>query len=79
MPTANYTKKICCTQFPGALPSLRKKNKGWCVTLYIKKLSILRQNKNYGNSNISPCKNIIIKKNTLKETKILQDIIITLL
>jgi hypothetical protein len=24
--------------------------------------SILRQNKNYGNSNISPCKNIIFKK-----------------
>jgi hypothetical protein len=42
--------------------------------------SILRQKKNYGNSNISPCKNIIFfKKNPLKETKILQDIIITLL
>jgi hypothetical protein len=26
--------------------------------------SILRQNKNYGNSNISPCKNIIIKKDS---------------
>jgi hypothetical protein len=37
--------------------------------------SILRQKKNYGNSNISPCKNIIFKKNPLKETKILQDII----
>jgi len=39
--------------------------------------SILRrQKKNYGNSNISPCKNIIFKKKTpLKETKILQDII----
>jgi hypothetical protein len=39
------------------------------------------QKNNYGNSNISPCKNIIIKKkkkNPLKETKILQDIIITL-
>jgi hypothetical protein len=32
--------------------------------------SILRQKKkNYGNSNISPCKNIIIKKNPLRETK----------
>jgi len=30
--------------------------------------------KNYGNSNISPCKNIIFKKSP-KETKILQDII----
>jgi hypothetical protein len=36
--------------------------------------SILRQKKNYGNSNISQCKNIIFK-NHLKETKILQDII----
>jgi len=35
------------------------------------KKSILRQKKkNYGNSNISPCKNIIFfKKNPLKETK----------
>ncbi len=42
--------------------------------------SILRQKKNYGNSNISPCKNITnLQKNPLKETKILQDIIITLL
>jgi hypothetical protein len=37
--------------------------------------SILRQKKNYGNLNISPCKIIIFKKNPLKETKILQDII----
>ncbi len=37
--------------------------------------SILRQKKNYGNSNISPCQNIILKKNPLKESKILQDII----
>jgi hypothetical protein len=54
-------------------------NKGWVTrrpcpfTL----ISILRQKKNSENSNISPCKNII-SKNTLKETKILQDIIITL-
>jgi hypothetical protein len=41
--------------------------------------SILMQNKNYENSNISPCKNINLQKNALKETKILQDIIITLL
>jgi hypothetical protein len=27
--------------------------------------SILRQKKNYGNSNISPCKNVIFKKNPL--------------
>jgi len=33
--------------------------------------SILRQKKNYRNSNISPCKNIIFKKKTLylKEAK----------
>jgi hypothetical protein len=31
--------------------------------------------KNYGNSHISPCKNIIFKKNSPKETKILPDII----
>jgi hypothetical protein len=37
--------------------------------------SILRQKKNCGNSNISPYKNIILKKNPAKETKILQDII----
>ncbi len=37
--------------------------------------SILRKKKNYGNSNISPCKNIIFKKSFKKETKTLQDII----
>jgi hypothetical protein len=35
--------------------------------------SILRQKKNYENSNILPCKNII-SKNPQKETRILQDI-----
>ncbi len=39
--------------------------------------SILRQKKNYGISSISPCKYIILKKNPLKGTKILQ-VIITL-
>jgi len=34
----------------------------------------LRQKKNYENSNISPCQNIILK-NPLKETQILQAII----
>jgi hypothetical protein len=49
-------------------------NKG-CVTLAmpITLKSILRQKENYGNSNISPRKNIILK-NPLKETKILQNI-----
>jgi hypothetical protein len=51
-------------------PSLR------CVimTLPFTWKNILRQKKNYGNSNISPCNNIIFKKNPLKETKLLQDI-----
>jgi hypothetical protein len=34
------------------------------LAIYIKK--ILRQKKNYGNSNISPCKNIVFKKSSLK-------------
>jgi hypothetical protein len=44
------------------------------LAIYIKK-SILRPKKNNENSNISPCKNITLKKNPLRETKILQDII----
>jgi hypothetical protein len=47
------------------------------LAIYIKR-GILRQKKNYGNSNISPCKNIIFQKTPLKESKIFQDIIITL-
>jgi hypothetical protein len=43
----------------------------------IKKL-ILRQKKSYGNSNTSPCKNIIFDQILEKETKILQGSIITL-
>jgi hypothetical protein len=41
--------------------------------------NILKPKNNYGNSNISPWKNIILKKNHLKETKFLQDITILLL
>jgi hypothetical protein len=37
------------------------------LSIYIKK--ILGKKKNYENSNISPCKNIIFKKNPPKETK----------
>jgi hypothetical protein len=36
--------------------------------------SILVQKKNYGNSNISPCKKYNLQKNPLEETKIFQDI-----
>jgi hypothetical protein len=54
------------------------KNKGvsHCVALPLILKSILMQKKNYGNSNIAPCKNIInLQKKHLKETKILQDIL----
>jgi hypothetical protein len=38
--------------------------------------TILMQKKNYGNSNISPCKAISFPKNSSKrKTKILQDIV----
>jgi len=36
--------------------------------------NILRKKKNDGNSNISPCKNIIFKKYSKKKTKILQEL-----
>jgi hypothetical protein len=42
--------------------------------IYIK--SILRQKTNYKNSSISPRKKYNLKKNPLKEARILQDIII---
>jgi hypothetical protein len=60
----------------GGWPLWLQKEQGMCgLAIYIKTLS-LRQKKKYGNSNISPSKNIIFKKkNPLKETKILQDII----
>jgi hypothetical protein len=45
------------------------------VALPVTFKSILRQNKNYGNSNISPMQKYNLRKNPLKETKILQDII----
>ncbi len=52
-----------------------KENVCHIVALPFTLKSILRQMKNDGNSNISPCQNIIFKKIPLKETKILQDII----
>jgi hypothetical protein len=42
------------------------------LSIYIKSY-LKAKKKNYRNSNISPCKNIIFKQNHLKETKILQD------
>jgi hypothetical protein len=57
-----------------AITTLHYENKGFgthCgLAIYIKK-SILRQKKNYGNSNISPCENYDLQKHPLKETKIL--------
>ncbi len=41
--------------------------------------SIIRQKKNYGNSNISPCNKYNLQKNPLKETKLRQDILTLLL
>jgi hypothetical protein len=54
-----------------------KTKQGVChtVALPFTLKSIFRQKKNDGNSNISPCKNIIFKKSYKKEIKILQDII----
>jgi hypothetical protein len=49
------------------------------LAIFTLKNIILRHKKNYENSNISPCKKIYSSKNPLKETKILQDIIRTLL
>jgi hypothetical protein len=58
------------------LHTMLKKTRGvsHCGLANYFKKSILRQRKNYGNSNNSPCKNIIFK-NPPKETKILRDII----
>jgi hypothetical protein len=48
-----------------------KTNKG-CVTLsplpFTLKI-VLREKKNYGNSNVSPCKNIIFKKSSKRNKK----------
>jgi hypothetical protein len=69
------------TQFSGQSSPTSKKEEfsGHPFTLK----SILRQKKKnfFGSSNISPCQNIIFQKTILykKPTKILQDIIVTLL
>jgi hypothetical protein len=50
----------------GNLNVTNNTNKG-CVTLgpcHLHEKGSLRQKKNYGNSNISPCKNIIFKKSS---------------
>jgi len=55
----------------------KKDKEGVChiVALPFTLKSILRQKKNYGNSIISPCQNMIFNKSSKKKTKILQDII----
>ncbi len=39
------------------------------LAIYIKKVSLKKGKKNYGNSNISPCKNIIFKKSSKRNQK----------
>jgi hypothetical protein len=48
-----------------------KRNQGYfhTVALPFTLKSILRQKKNYGNPNISPCKNIMFKKSSKKKPK----------
>jgi hypothetical protein len=67
--------KMGSTWFGGS--QCEKQNKGvyHIVALPFTLKSILMQKKNYGNPNISACKNTIFKKNHQKETKIFQDII----
>jgi hypothetical protein len=65
----------CKSIWGGGLADITRGHVNYTVALPFTLKSILRQKKNDGNSNISPCKNIIFKKNPLKETKILQDII----
>jgi hypothetical protein len=52
---------------------VNQKQQGVCqncgLAIYIKKYFFPAKKKNYENSNISPCKNIIFQKNPLKETK----------
>jgi hypothetical protein len=70
----------------GPLPYMKQGGVSHSVAfaIYIKKCILRRQKKkNYGNSNIiSPCQNYIIfkkkKKSSKKQTKIFEDIIITL-
>jgi len=61
----------CCQRL---LCSINKQGVSHCsLAIYIKKY-LKAKRKHYGNSNISPCKNIIFKKSS-EETKVLQDIV----
>jgi len=46
----------------------KSKGLGFRVTCHFTFKNILRQKKNYGNSNISSCKNTIFKKSSKKKT-----------
>jgi hypothetical protein len=62
----------CCKDF-----ALTRSVSHCGLAIYILKVSQRQKKKNYGNSIISPCKNILIlqNKNPLKETKILRNIV----
>jgi hypothetical protein len=47
MPLPTRQRKICSTQFPGALPNQKTRGGGLCHLFPLKNLSILRQKKNY--------------------------------
>ncbi len=49
------------------------------LAIYIKTYVKAKEEELYENSNISPCKIIVLKQSSTKKPKILQDVIITLL
>jgi hypothetical protein len=77
-----YQSSSCLCE--GGVRKKQRNKQGVChilcgLAIYIIKKDLQAKEELYGNSNISPCKNIInLQKNHLKKTKILQDIVITL-
>jgi hypothetical protein len=69
-------RKTCLERCPPNMPNKGCAEQGVChtVALPFALKGILQQKKNYGNSNISPSKNIIFKISS-KRNQILQDII----
>ncbi len=55
--------------WPVLIPPFLEQGVCHIVALAFTSKSILMQKKNYGNSNISPCKNIIFKKSAKKISK----------
>jgi hypothetical protein len=75
-----YNHQLHFATLRATIKATHYKQQGPCHTMmafYLHLKSILMQNKDYKNSNISPCKNIIFKKCSLKKKKpqILQDIL----